>query len=62
MNVQHAQYFGLTRIFHTEWSRGAANPDAGTTGGQGDRGGDCPGFKGAALKGRDERERASQRR
>ncbi len=61
----------LTRIFHTDASRGAANPDADTTGGPRDRGGDCPEFVGSlslslslkqTFKGRDELCQASQRR
>ena len=59
----------LARIFHTGSSRGAANPDADTTGGPRDRGGDCPEFLGSlsfslrqTFKGRDELRQASQRR
>jgi len=51
----------LTRVFHTDRDELATKTD-GVPRRSGDRRGDCPGFKGAALKGRDERERASQRR
>jgi hypothetical protein len=52
----------LTRIFHTDSSRGTADPDAETTGGRETAVETALAFGGSPEKGRDERERASQRR
>ncbi len=51
----------LTRVFHTDRDELATKTD-GVPRRSGDRRGDCPGFKGAALKERDEWKQASQPR